>query len=114
MDPYFGQDIQRIVDRLLHEQLADGGWNCEAENGSTRSSFNTTICVLEALLEYEVLDAEQLRQIITDCGALAAVEELITELTSAATTALEHAPVKDDDVTTALRDLAAVATHRDW
>ena len=51
---YFGQDIQRILDRLLVEQLPDGGWNCEAENGSTRSSFNTTICVLEALLEYEL------------------------------------------------------------
>ncbi|WP_420644627.1 hypothetical protein [Candidatus Leptofilum sp.] len=51
---YFGQDIQRIIDRLLTEQLPDGGWNCEAENGSTRSSFNTTICVLEALLEYEL------------------------------------------------------------
>jgi hypothetical protein len=50
---YFGQDVRRLVDRLLREQLADGGWNCEAENGSTRSSFNTTICVLEALLEYE-------------------------------------------------------------
>jgi len=53
---YFGQDTQseRIIDRLLREQLPDGGWNCEAENGSTRSSFNTTICVLEALLEYEL------------------------------------------------------------
>jgi len=51
---YFGQDIQRIIDRLLAEQLSDGGWNCEAENGSTRSSFNTTICVLECLLEYEL------------------------------------------------------------
>jgi hypothetical protein len=50
---YFGQDAQGIIDRLLGEQLADGGWNCEAENGSTRSSFNTTICVLEALLEHE-------------------------------------------------------------
>jgi len=50
---YFGQDVRGLVDRLLGEQLADGGWNCEAENGSTRSSFNTTICVLEALLEYE-------------------------------------------------------------
>ena len=50
---YFGQDVQGIVDRLLGEQLPDGGWNCEAENGSTRSSFNTTICVLDALLEYE-------------------------------------------------------------
>jgi len=51
---YFSQDVQRIVDRLLGEQLPDGGWNCEAANGSTRSSFNTTICVLEALLEYEL------------------------------------------------------------
>ena len=51
---YFGQDVQRIIDRLLSEQLPDGGWNCEAANGSTRSSFNTTICVLEALLEYEL------------------------------------------------------------
>jgi hypothetical protein len=50
---YFDQGVQGIVDRLLGEQLADGGWNCEAPNGSTRSSFNTTICVLEALLEYE-------------------------------------------------------------
>ncbi len=51
---YFGQDIQRILGRLLGEQLTDGGWNCEAVNGSTRSSFNTTICVLEALLEYQL------------------------------------------------------------
>ena len=50
---YFGQDVRGIVDRLLVEQLPDGGWNCEAANGSTRSSFNTTICVLEALLECE-------------------------------------------------------------
>jgi hypothetical protein len=50
---YFGQDVRGIVDRLLVEQLSDGGWNCEAPNGSTRSSFNTTICVLEALLEHE-------------------------------------------------------------
>src|SRR5690606_10708511 len=51
---YFGQDVSRLVERLLEEQLADGGWNCEAQNGSTRSSFNTTICVLEALLAWEV------------------------------------------------------------
>jgi hypothetical protein len=50
---YFGQDVRSLVDRLLAGQLADGGWNCEAANGSKRSSFNTTICVLEALLEYE-------------------------------------------------------------
>ncbi len=50
---YFGQDVQGLINRLLGEQLPDGGWNCEAENGSTRSSFNTTICVLEALLAHE-------------------------------------------------------------
>jgi hypothetical protein len=50
---YFGQDVQGIVDRLLGEQMSDGGWNCEQEHGSTRGSFHTTICVLEGFLEYE-------------------------------------------------------------
>lgn len=50
---YFGQDVDGIVSRLLDEQLADGGWNCEAENGSVRSSFHSTINVLEGLLAYE-------------------------------------------------------------
>lgn len=50
---YFGVDVAPIVDRLVEERLEDGGWNCEAENGSTRSSFDTTINVLEGLLEYE-------------------------------------------------------------
>ncbi len=43
----------RLVERLLGEQLTDGGWNCEAERGSIRSSFHTTICVLEGLLAFE-------------------------------------------------------------
>lgn len=50
---YFGERRDRLVDRLLSEQLADGGWNCEAERGSVRSSFHTTICVLEGLLAFE-------------------------------------------------------------
>lgn len=50
---YFKQDVSAVVDRLLGEQLPDGGWNCDAPHDSTRSSFNTTICVLEALLEFE-------------------------------------------------------------
>ena len=50
---YFGQDVRGIVERLLAEQLSDGGWNCEAPKRSKRSSFNTTICVLEALLDQE-------------------------------------------------------------
>ena len=38
---------------LLSQQLEDGGWNCETRLGSTRGSFNTTILVLEGLLEFE-------------------------------------------------------------
>jgi hypothetical protein len=49
---YFGRPSQRLVQRLLDEQLEDGGWNCEAPK-SSRSSFHTTLCVLEGLLEYE-------------------------------------------------------------
>jgi hypothetical protein len=50
---YFGHPSEKLLQRLLSEQLEDGGWNCETENGSVRSSFHTTICVLEGLLEYE-------------------------------------------------------------
>src|SRR5438477_4569792 len=57
---YFGEASDRLVERLLHEQLEDGGWNCDAPGShssrrpvSTRSSFHSTICVLEGLLEYE-------------------------------------------------------------
>lgn len=50
---YFGVDVSPIVERLLGERQSDGGWNCERANGSMRSSFHTTINVLEGLLEYE-------------------------------------------------------------
>src|SRR5437667_7074147 len=50
---YFDQDVDDVVARLLGEQLEDGGWNCEVENGSVRSSFHTTIRVLEGLLAHE-------------------------------------------------------------
>jgi len=50
---YFGRDMRAVVDRHLSEQMADGGWNCEQENGSTRGSFDTSINVLEGLLEFE-------------------------------------------------------------
>ncbi len=60
---YFGADVSGIVTRLLADQLDDGGWNCEnhrtlaasdlAKRGATVSSFASTICVLEGLLEYE-------------------------------------------------------------
>jgi hypothetical protein len=50
---YFDQDVDGVVARLLGEQLEDGGWNCEVENGSVRSSFAITINVLEGLLAHE-------------------------------------------------------------
>jgi hypothetical protein len=50
---YFDQDVDGVVARLVREQLEDGGWNCEVENGSIRSSFHTTIRVLEGLLAHE-------------------------------------------------------------
>jgi hypothetical protein len=50
---YFGVDVAPLVERLLGEQLADGGWNCEAENGATVSSMETTTNVVEGLLEHE-------------------------------------------------------------
>ncbi len=49
---YFGRPTESLARRLVSEQLDDGGWNCEAPK-SARSSFHTTICVLEGLLEYE-------------------------------------------------------------
>ncbi|HSM02893.1 MAG TPA: hypothetical protein VK960_10715 [Acidimicrobiia bacterium] len=50
---YLGADVGGIVDRILEEGLDDGGWNCEAERGSVRSSFDTTINVLEGLIGLE-------------------------------------------------------------
>ena len=56
---YFNKPNDALARQLLREQLADGGWNCEAVEPSAkrplsrRSSFHTTICVLEGLLEYE-------------------------------------------------------------
>jgi hypothetical protein len=56
---YFKAPNDALAKQLLGEQLEDGGWNCEAVEPSPkrpksrRSSFHTTICVLEGLLEYE-------------------------------------------------------------
>ena len=49
---YFKEPDDALAEQLLGEQLEDGGWNCEAPE-SRRSSFHTTICVLEGLLAYE-------------------------------------------------------------
>src|SRR2546423_6539191 len=51
---YFGENVQHIVDRLLGEQMSDGGRNCEQEHGATVGSFHSTIDVLDGLLEHEL------------------------------------------------------------
>jgi hypothetical protein len=51
---YFGASVDALVTGLLSDQLDDGGWNCETERGATVSSFDSTICVIEGLLEYEL------------------------------------------------------------
>jgi hypothetical protein len=48
-----GEGSERIIGLLREEQLDDGGWNCDRVEGSTRSSFDSTICVLEGLLGLE-------------------------------------------------------------
>jgi hypothetical protein len=50
---YFGAGVDDVVTRLFADQLDDGGWNCSTEHGATVSSFDSTICVLEGLLEHE-------------------------------------------------------------
>ena len=56
---YFKKPNDALANQLLGQQLEDGGWNCEAVEPSAkrplsrRSSFHTTICVLEGLLAYE-------------------------------------------------------------
>ena len=50
---YFGVDMAALAARLVSERQPDGGWNCERANGSVRSSFDSTINVLEGLLEFE-------------------------------------------------------------
>ncbi|GAA1320575.1 squalene cyclase [Pseudonocardia xinjiangensis] len=51
---WLGADISGIVDWFLEHRLPDGGWNCEWVEGSTRSSFHSTLNSLKGLLAYDV------------------------------------------------------------
>ena len=59
MGAYFGETVDHILDRLLNEQMSDGGWNCEQENGATVGSFHSTIDVLDGLLQYELATGDR-------------------------------------------------------
>ncbi len=50
---YFGEGGAPILETIIGGQLPDGGWNCWDEDGTSRSSFHSTICVVEGLLESE-------------------------------------------------------------
>jgi hypothetical protein len=46
---WLGVDVSGITDWFADHQLPDGGWNCEWVNGSTRSSFHSTLNALKGL-----------------------------------------------------------------
>jgi len=51
---WLGTDVGGIAQWFVDHQMADGGWNCEWVEGSTRSSFHSTLNSLRGLLYYEV------------------------------------------------------------
>ncbi|WP_040749804.1 hypothetical protein [Nocardia transvalensis] len=51
---WLGADISGLVDWFLAHQLGDGGWNCEWVEGSTRSSFHSTLNSLKGLLAFDI------------------------------------------------------------
>jgi hypothetical protein len=50
---WLGADITGIVDWFLEHRQPDGGWNCDWVEGSTRSSFHSTLNALKGLLAYD-------------------------------------------------------------
>ncbi|MFC4855780.1 squalene cyclase [Actinophytocola glycyrrhizae] len=51
---WLGADVCGIVDWFGEHRLADGGWNCAWVEGSTRSSFHSTLNSLKGLLAWDV------------------------------------------------------------
>jgi hypothetical protein len=50
---WLGADVRVIQEWFVEHELADGGWNCDWVEGSTRSSFHSTLNSLKGLLYYE-------------------------------------------------------------
>src|SRR5690606_2603259 len=51
---WLGRDMSALAGWFIDHRLADGGWNCEAEEGdSVRSSFHSTLNAVRGLLDYE-------------------------------------------------------------
>jgi hypothetical protein len=51
---WLGMPVDELADWFVRHQLPDGGWNCEWIEGSTRSSFHSTLNSLKGLLAYEI------------------------------------------------------------
>lgn len=50
---WLGADVATLGQWFLEHRLPDGGWNCEWVDGSTRSSFHSTLNAIKGLLSYE-------------------------------------------------------------
>lgn len=50
---WLGLDMAKNAQWFVEHQAADGGWNCEWVEGSTRGSFHSTLNSLIGLLDYE-------------------------------------------------------------
>jgi hypothetical protein len=56
---WLGADVSALAAWFPAHRLADGGWNCEAEEGdSTRSSFHSTLNALRGILDYERISGD--------------------------------------------------------
>ena len=86
---YFGVPVAGMVKRLLREPLEDGGWNCWTEYGSLRSSFHTTINVLEGLLAYEQATGDADVRAVRQRGEVYLLERNLFRRTSSGEVAVE-------------------------
>jgi hypothetical protein len=50
---WLGADVSSLPQWFIDRRMADGGWNCEWVEGSTRSSFHSTLNSLKGILYYE-------------------------------------------------------------
>ena len=55
---WLGADVRDLATWFPAHRMADGGWNCEWVDGSTRSSFHSTLNVIQGLLAYEQLTGD--------------------------------------------------------
>lgn len=58
---WLSADVDGLVDWFLDHRQTDGGWNCEWVNGSSKSSFHSTLNVLRGLLDYEQATGDRAR-----------------------------------------------------